>query len=408
LTSRDRTARGGACHFPARLPRYDWFNNSLEVDHYTDYASFSGALIGFVQEARRNGFNAGLQCSQDTVATALHGLWWDLEQFEYALAALYCTDKDEREQFRGVFNRFWKPKGSRVRQKTDYKNQKRVFQHQNRIAVMVGLGKTSESESMEASKTTSGANAKETLKRTDFAHLTADQSTLLDELAEKLVREMSLRIRRKRKKAKKGAVNVGASIRKNIQNGGTLINLSRVKRKKQRYRLLVLLDVSGSMDKYSFYLLKFLWTLKAHFKNIEAFVFSTLLLRITDELSEKDMSASLRNVSSTANHWSGGTQIGTCLKDFNDKYAKRYLNGNTLTIILSDGLDTGTPEVLVEAVQKIRLRSRKLVWLNPLKGMQGYEPIQRGMQAALPAVHHFGAAHNFESLMQLENILTDA
>ena len=408
MTCRDGSTGVGKCYFLNPLARRYWFNISREVDHYTDYASFSGALIGFVQEARRHGFNAGIQCGHDTVATALHGLWWDLQQFEYALAALYCTDKDERERFQVVFNRFWKPKGSRVKQKTEYKNQKRVFQQQNRIAVMVGTGKTAESENMEASKNTSGANAKEALKRTDFAHLTTDQSSLLDELAEKLVREMSLRIRRKRKKAKKGSINMGASIRKNIQNGGTLINLSRLKRKRQRYRLLVLLDVSGSMDKYSFYLLKFLWALKYHFKHIEAFVFSTLLLRITEELSEKDMAAALRNVSLAANHWSGGTQIGECLKAFNDQYAKRYLNGNTLTIVLSDGLDTGAPEVLEAAVQKIRLRSRKLVWLNPLKGMQGYEPIQRGMQAALPAIHHFGTAHNFESLMQLENILTDA
>jgi uncharacterized protein with von Willebrand factor type A (vWA) domain len=219
---------------------------------------------------------------------------------------------------------------------------------------------------------------------------------------------MSLRIRRKRKKAKKGAIDMGASIRKNIQNGGALIDLARLKRKKQRYRLLVLLDVSGSMDKYSFYLLKFLWTLKSHFKHIEAFVFSTLLMRITDEISEKNLASALRNVSQTASHWSGGTQIGACLKTFNDHYAKRFLNGNTLTIILSDGLDTGEPDVLEEAMQKIRLRSRKVVWLNPLKGMQGYEPIQRGMQAALPALHHFGSAHNLESLFILENILTDA
>lgn len=378
------------------------------MDHYTDYSSFTGALIGFVQQARSHGFPAGIQCSCDAVATALHGIWWDLEQFEFALAALFCTDKEERERFRAVFDRFWKPKGSRVRQKTEYKNQKRVFQQQNRIAVMVGTGKTTESENTEESKNTSGANAKETLKKTDFSQLTEEQSALLDELAEKLLREMSLRIRRKRKKAKKGAIDMGASIRKNIQNGGALIDLARLKRKKQRYRLLVLLDVSGSMDKYSFYLLKFLWTLKSHFKHIEAFVFSTLLMRITDEISEKNLVSALRNVSQTASHWSGGTQIGACLKTFNDHYAKRFLNGNTLTIILSDGLDTGEPDVLEEAMQKIKLRSRKVVWLNPLKGMQGYEPIQRGMQAALPALHHFGAAHNLESLFILENILTDA
>ena len=96
------------------------------------------------------------------------------------------------------------------------------------------------------------------------------------------------------------------------------------------------------------------------------------------------------------------------MKEFNDHYSKRYLNGNTLTIVLSDGLDTGEPKVLDEAIQKLKLRSKKLVWLNPLKGMQGYEPIQMGMKTALPSLNHFGSAHNFNSLLELENILIHA
>ncbi len=143
---------------------------------------------------------------------------------------------------------------------------------------------------------------------------------------------MSLRIRRKRKKAKRVRSIWALPHEKIFRTGGALIDLARLKRKKQRYRLLVLLDVSGSMDKYSFYLLKFLWTLKSHFKHIEAFVFSTLLMRITDEISEKNLVSALRNVSQTASHWSGGTQIGACLKTFNDHYAKRFLNGNPFTI----------------------------------------------------------------------------
>ncbi|MDV7391271.1 VWA domain-containing protein, partial [Arthrospira platensis SPKY1] len=93
---------------------------------------------------------------------------------------------------------------------------------------------------------------------------------------------------------------------------------------------------------------------------------------------------------------------------FNEHYAKRYLNGNTLTVVLSDGLDTGEPEVLEQAIQKIKLRSKKLIWLNPLKGMEGYEPIQRGMQTVMPSLNHFGSAHNFESLLHLEKLLIDA
>ena len=378
------------------------------MDHYSDYHSFSEAIIGFVQEARSYGFKTGIQCSHDAIATALEGIWLDKDQFEYALAALFCQDKEEREKFAILYNRFWRPKGTRINQRTKYHNQKRIQRKGTSVAVMLGKGKSENGKDAEESKNTSGANAKETLKRTDFTKLTAIQSELLDELAEKLVREMSLRIKRKRKKSKKGAIDIAGSIRKNVQNGGTLINLSHLQRKKQRYRLLVLLDVSGSMDKYSFYLLKFLWALKSHFKDFEAFAFSTKMMRITDLIAEKDMAYALQRVSLSANHWSSGTKIGDCLQSFNDQFAKRCLNGNTLTVILSDGLDTGEPEVLAEAIHKIKLRSKKLVWLNPLKGMAGYEPIQRGMQTAMPALNHFGSAHNFDSLLQLENLLIDA
>ena len=377
------------------------------MDHFTDFPSFSGAFAGFVQEARKYGFNSGLQHSLDVTATALEGLWLNKDQFEYALAALFCTCQEEREKFALLYDRFWRTKGSRVHKSIKRQNQRRIHRKSS-VAVMIGTGKSEEARAVEDAKNTSGANAKAIVKKTDFSKLTHSQSEVLDEIAERLVREMSLRIKRRKKKSKKGAIDVAASIRKNIQNGGTLINLSRLDRKKQRYRLLVLLDVSGSMDKYSFYLLKFLWALKSHFKDFEAFAFSTLMMRITDQIAEKDMARALDRVSMAANHWSSGTKIGECLQEFNDQFAKRYLNGNTLTVILSDGLDTGEPEILEEAIQKIKLRSKKLVWLNPLKGMAGYEPIQRGMQTAMPALNHFGAAHNFESLLELENLLIDA
>lgn len=378
------------------------------MDHYTHYPSFSEALIGFSQEARNQGFQIGLQASQDTVVTALDGLWLDRDLFEYALAALYCHAEEERIPFSKIYNRFWRKRGSRLTDKRDYKNQKKVFKAAQSVAVMLGTGKADLEGETEETKNTSGANAKETAKKTDFSLLTQQQSQLLDEISEKLIREMSLRIKRKKKKSKKGYIDLAASIRNNLQNGGTIINLEHVKPKREKYRLLVLLDVSGSMDKYSFYLLKFLWSLRHHFKQFEAFTFSTKLMRITDYLADKEMAMALAMISQQATHWSSGTKIGACLQTFNDDFSKRYLNGNTMTIVLSDGLDTGEPEVLEAAIQQIKLRSKKLIWLNPLKGMASYEPIQQGMQAALPALNHFESAHNFASLMELENILIHA
>ncbi len=378
------------------------------MDHYTDYPSFTEALIGFNQVARSYGFKVGLQCSQDSISTAIAGLWMEKDLFEYALAALFCQAEEEKSNFSLVFKRFWLEKGSRVQANSSYKNQKKVLKNAKSIAVMTDVGKSDTSGELEEGKNTSGANARDVLKSTDFSQLNPKQSELLDELADKLVKEMSLRLKRKRKKSKKGQVNLGQSIRKNLQHGGNIIQLYRKQKKREKYRLLILLDVSGSMDKYSYYLLKFLWSLRAHFKNIEVFAFSTILKRITEQLSDRDIRIALKNVSTHATHWSSGTKIGACLQQFNEDYARYYLNGKTLTLVLSDGLDTGDSETLSEAIQKIKRRSKRLVWLNPLKGMKGYQPIQEGIKTVLPEVNHFGSAHNFNSLLLLENILADA
>ena len=376
--------------------------------HYTDYPSFSAAFIGFMQEAREQGFQPGIQCTQDALTAALSGLWMERDQLEYALAALVVRDQSERAFFSDLFNSFWRLRGSKITNKTTYRNQKTIKKNTRNTAVMLGQGEGGEEKEREEAKTTSGASLQESIKQTDFRQLSVQESLLLDELSEKLIREMSLRIKRRKRRALHGSVDIAQSIRQNLQHGGTIIELARRNRKRDKYRLLILLDVSGSMDKYSFYLLKFLWALRHHFAQLEAFAFSTRLMRITDFLVAQNMEASLELVSRYVTHWSSGTKIGESLKDFNEQHAKRYLNGKTVTIILSDGLDTGEPEVLAEAVQKIKLRSKKLVWLNPLKGMAGYQPIQRGMAAALPSVEHFGAAHNFSSLLELENILADA
>ncbi len=364
--------------------------------------------MAFVQLARTEGFTTGIQCTKDTLTSALHELWLDKDIFEHALMSLFCKEEEEREAFSSMYKKFWRHRGTVISDTRVHKNKNTGNIRKSSSAVMIGKGESNLDASAEETKTTSGANTDETMKMTDFSQLSEKQSEELDVLSEKLVREMSLRIKRKRKKAKKGQVSISESIRKNIQNGGNIINLQKENRKKDKFRLLILLDVSGSMDKYSFYLLKFLWALRSHFKQVEVFTFSTKLVRITDFISEKNMALALKMVSFNAKHWSSGTKIGESLKTFNDHHAKKYLNGKTLTLILSDGLDTGEPETLETAIKQIKLRSKKLIWLNPLKGSKGYEPIQIGMKTALPSLNHFGSAHNFNSLLELENILSYA
>lgn len=148
--------------------------------------------------------------------------------------------------------------------------------------------------------------------------------------------------------------------------------------------------------------------MREHFRQLEAFVFSTSLQRITRSLEPKKLDDVLNQISSKTDIWSSGTRIGECLQQFNDKYGKRMMNGSPLVIILSDGLDTGDEKVLAEEMHKIHLRSKRLVWLNPLKGMKGYAPLAKGMKAAMPSIDDFRSAHNLDSLLELENILIHA
>ncbi len=277
----------------------------------------------------------------------------------------------------------------------------------NATLVMLGRGDKQEEET--DAKNVSGANEKERLKKTDLAFVKETDAEQLETIARKLFREMAVRMRRRMKSStKKGRINLRRTIRHSISYGGEPIELFRKSQKPKKQRLIVLLDVSGSMDKYSFYLLRFICALKEHFRQLEAFLFSTQLLRVTRALQLNRIDQILQTVSNQAEHWSGGTRIGTCLHQFNERYSKLLLNGSPIVLILSDGLDTGTPEELQKEMKYIKGKARKLIWLNPLKGMKGYAPIAKGMSAALPSIDEFRSAHNLESLLELENILQDA
>ena len=172
--------------------------------------------------------------------------------------------------------------------------------------------------------------------------------------------------------------------------------------------MIVLLDVSGSMDKYSFFLLRFIYALQCNFERVDSFVFSTELTCITDVMKSGRLPQSLASLGDRAEAWSSGTRIGACFQEFNRAFAKQLLSRNALVIILSDGLDTGEPAVLQKEMKRISSRAKKVIWLNPLKGMKDYQPIARGMSAALPMVDVFNSAHNLDSILELEKYLANA
>jgi hypothetical protein len=196
--------------------------------------------------------------------------------------------------------------------------------------------------------------------------------------------------------AGRGLADVRRSLRRALRTQGELIGLARRTRATDRARLVFLCDTSGSMDPHSRFLLAFVLALR----RAEVFVFSTELVRLTPFIGSGDLSFRLARLAEAVPDWSGGTRIGECLAAFVDRHGER-VDGKTVVVILSDGLDRGDPAVLADALRALRQRARKVVWLNPLLGDSRYRPIARGMEAALPFVDHFAAAHNLESLERL-------
>lgn len=374
--------------------------------HASSYASITEAVIGFANLARRKGWTAGVKETQEALEAASIGALGDMDTFRYALKAIFCISKEESERFDPFFDRFWGKEKGAIKSRTTFKNRSNLQRKSPGSLVWMGQGRQEE-EGKDEGKNVSGANKMERLRRTDFSKVQEVDSELLEELALQLWKQMSLRLKRKMKaSANRGRIDLRRTIRASIGYGGDPLDLRRQKRLPRRQRLAILLDVSGSMDKYSFFLLRFIWTLRAHFEKVEAFIFSTNLVRITDFLDAKDLERTLATLSARAHNWSSGTKIGECLQYFNDQYAKQVLAGSSTVIILSDGLDTGEPELLAAELARVNRRCRQLIWLNPLKGTRDYEPTARGMSAALPEIDVFNAAHNLNSLLELEKYLT--
>ena len=370
--------------------------------------SITESVVAFAQFARRHGLNVGIQETEDALRCAKESLLNNRESFRYALKAIFCTSPDERKVFEKLFLLYWDTNPMDLKETKNSTSLQGSFnKRDNASLVMLGRGKTEAPE--EKGKNFSGANDTERLKLTDLSKLSGIDAALLDEIAKKMFEQMALRLRRRIKESNnKGQINLRRTIRRSIGYGGEPIELLRRMQKPKKQRLIIMLDVSGSMDKYSHFLLRFICALRENFRQLEAFVFSTSLIRISKALKLSRIDRILDTVSKQADNWSSGTRIGDCFNHFNEKYGKLVLNGSPIIFILSDGLDTGEPELLYREMMKLKKRSKRIIWLNPLKGMKGYSPEAKGMKIALPVVDDFMFAHNLESLLELENILAYA
>jgi uncharacterized protein with von Willebrand factor type A (vWA) domain len=251
-------------------------------------------------------------------------------------------------------------------------------------------------------------SSSELLQSKDFETFTADELAEARRVMQLMRLQVGQRKSRRLKPARNGnRIDMRRLIRSNMRYGGELMELTFRETKMKKRPLVLICDISGSMERYTRLLLQFVHTLENSLDKVEAFVFGTRLTRVTRLLRRKDIDDALDDVAKVVQDWGGGTRIGESLHAFNYEWSRRVLNQGAIVIVISDGWDRGEPELLRDAMAHLQRNCFRLIWLNPLLGTTGYQPLTRGMQAALPYCDDFLPANNLASLQALAKLLVE-
>jgi len=246
----------------------------------------------------------------------------------------------------------------------------------------------------------------ELMNRKDFSEMSVEESRAIARAILLIATKIATQISRRKKVGRKGSVvDPRSTLRRSMKYGGEVIELSHRKRRIKKTKVVLLCDVSGSMDCYSRFLIQFMYGLQNELWGVETFVFSTSLSRITHLIRTKNIVDALDKISGSILGWSGGTNIGRSLHTFNRNFAPSMVTHRSVVVIISDGWDRGDVSLLEKEMQDIKRRAKKIIWLNPLLASENYEPLCKGMQAALPYLDMFLSIHNVNSLVSLGRTL---
>lgn len=375
-------------------------------------------LAGFMAHLRGNGFTLGPQETAQALE-ALHQVdIRDMFEVRLALRAMLVPDAEGWRRFDDLFDAYWFNAGKQKmgQAKSDHVKvqaqkpmlwQDHFGETRDAAEGVEDAPMTADPEGEDAAEGTDGqliATRQDNLSKRDLRELMDEDSLRrAEEAAERLGKALRDKRSRRRKQARKGpGLDLRRILRGSLASGGDPLRLFHRKRPLRPLRVVALCDVSGSMTVYARVFLAFLKGLIGSDTQAEAYLFHTRLLRVTDTLRDHDSLRAAGRLSLMAEGFGGGTDISGCLRSFLQHHAGRVLNGRTVVLILSDGYCTSSPQDLGSVLARIKRRSRRIVWLNPLKGWQGYEPVAAAMQEALPHLDAHLPANTIEALAALE------
>lgn len=364
-------------------------------------ARFGGAL-------RQRGIDVSLSDELDGAAALTLVDLFDRDEVHRALRTALKIQRRDWEVFDELFERLWAHAGTRRKHVAG-----RPWPRPDRRAPVSRFDGTQVID-LPAEKSSTetpdgdipGYSPEALLRHKPFDQCCETDLAAMERLLARLAVRLATRLSRRLVPVRtRGITDLRRSFRRAIATGGEFLELARRARAVEEPRLVLLCDTSGSMDAHTRFLLAFVLSLKRVARRTEIFAFNTSLTRLTPWLTPGRIGPVLDRLAAGVPDWSGGTKIGESLADFVAHYQSEVVDGKTVVVILSDGLDRGDTTRLVRAMRAIGARARKLIWLNPLLGDPRYRPAARGMEAALPFVDHFAPAHNLASLERLLPLL---
>ena len=369
-------------------------------------AAIRARLTGFGGFLRANGFAIGGGDGALALDAAARVGVLDRDVLRWSLQALLCARVSEWRRFDALFDAYFMPPNRRVYFQGEVNSPKRQDEalHDENAAHRPNeraAGPRSERTALRYS-----ASRDESLATTDFDALTrADDVRDIETLMRRFARRLRLlRLRRESPSRRGRRIDFPGTIRNSVERGGTPLSLAWKDRRRVRPRLVLLIDVSRSMSRYSFFYLRLARALSAELADVHTYVFHTRITGVNEALRDADPYRAQERMHLLAEGWGGGTRIGECLADFRREHAPRRIHSRTALIIASDGYDTGPPEILADALAALARRARRVVWINPLAARAGWTPASRGMQAALP---HIDLLAPGGDLAALERVLPD-
>jgi uncharacterized protein with von Willebrand factor type A (vWA) domain len=384
--------------------------------------SKTSRLIDFGKHAFENGFNTGLEELLQSINTLKYIDMSKVNNWRSSLKSIYSYNFDTYEKFDEIFDSFWLNEG---RKKTSIEKQKQINTNKsskNNKSIFAPM-EDGQSDNVENDQSITNnekeietfsdgisniiASFIENKKKTDLKEFVDPEDQKLIHAA---VHKIARSIRHKRSRRlildKKGnKLDLKKIVKKSIPFNGEPIHLYKKRKPRKPMKIVTILDISGSMKIYSQIFLTFVKGLVSIDQTADVYLFHTRLMRVTEFLKESDTLKAVNRISLLAEGFSGGTKIGKSLKQFNEMYSSKVVNGRTVVIIISDGYDTGDPKTVSSQLEKLKKRNCKIIWLNPLLGWENYEPVALSMKEASSYLDLFAPCSTIQDLENLEKEL---